>query len=119
MEDCKGTVVRDKEYGTVEFFIPHGCIVNPDYPVYQDVEKGLECTQGERRKKELISRIWKGIDSVELVEAFVDDYYQGVDCEYNPGTAEYKHILEAFESISKNQWKHLQLVKLKLVWLFS
>lgn len=103
LEDCKGTVVRDKEYGTVEFFIPHGCIVNPDYPVYQDVEKGLECTQGERRKKELISRIWKGIDSVELVEAFVDDYYQGVDCEYNPGTAEYKHILEAFESISKNQ----------------
>jgi len=99
LEDCRGTIVKEKQYGTVEFFVPHGCIVLPDYPVFQDIEKGLECTQGERRKNELVPNIWRGIDSVELVESFIDDYYAGVDCEYNPGTEEYQEILDAFASI--------------------
>lgn len=101
LEDCKGTIVKNKDYGVVEFFIPHGCIVHPDFPVYKDESKGLECTQGPRRRNKLLSKIWVGIEHEDLVDAFIDDYYAGVDSEYNPGTEEYKKIMSAFELITE------------------
>ena len=101
LEDCKGTIVKNKDYGVVEFFIPHGCIVHPDFPVYKDESKGLECTQGPRRRNKLLSKIWVGIEHEDLVDAFIDDYYAGVDSEYNPGTEEYKKIMSAFEMITE------------------
>ena len=98
LEDCKGTIVRDKSYGTVEFFIPHGCGIHPDFPVFKNPSTG-ECTQGQKRQDYLLSQIWKGVESTSLVEAFIEDYY--IDCfgEYNPGTEEYQKILDAFRSI--------------------
>lgn len=99
LEDCVGTLVCDKDYGTVEFFIPHGCTVVPHFPVERNTITG-ECSQGFLRKENLLSQIWKGIDSTELVSCFIDDYYQGTSEEYNPGTEEYKKILEAFNSIT-------------------
>jgi len=100
LEDCKGTIVKNKNYGTVEFFIPHGCIVAPDFPVFRDEKRGMECTQGLRRRKQLLDKIWVGIESEEVVSSFIDDYYEGVDSEYNPNTEEYKKIMEAFAFIS-------------------
>lgn len=105
LEECKGTIVKDKCYGTVEFFVPHGCIVAPDYPVLLKVNDNnggrLECTQGERRKENLVSHVWKGIDSIDLVNSFIEDYYSGVDSEYNPETEDYAKIMKAFEMASK------------------
>lgn len=99
LEDCKGTIVKDKEYGTVEFFIPHGCIVEPHFPVYKDETRGYECTQGPKRREHLVKDIWKGVESVELVERFIDDYYEGADKEYIPDSEEYRRILQIFSSI--------------------
>jgi len=100
LENCKGTVIKNKSYGTVEFFVPHGCIVLPDFPVYRDEAKDLECTQGPRRRNRLLSDIWVGIESENIVSDFIEDYYAGVDTPYNPNTVEYTEIMKAFESIT-------------------
>jgi len=103
LEDCRGTIVKDKPYGTVEFFVPHGCIVDPHFPVYKDEKNGMECTQGAKRRDSLVSDIWKGVKSVELVENFINDYYSGVDKEYIPDSEEYREILNIFASIEKEE----------------
>lgn len=101
LENCKGTSVKRKEYGTVEFFIPHGCIVVPDFPVYQDEEGCL--TQGSIRKDRLLDNIWVGIESLEVVNTFIEKYYKhAVEGKYEgPDNPEYRAILEKFYSIKE------------------
>lgn len=101
LEDCKGTLVKNKPYGTVEFFVPHGCIVEPHFPVYRDETNGYECTQGQARRSKLLTDIWKGIESEQLVQDFIEDYYSEVNKEFVPDSEEYRQILKVFDEIEK------------------
>jgi hypothetical protein len=89
----------------VEFFIPHGCIVVPDFPVYQDEVEGEECclTQGSLRKDCLLERIWVGMESLEVVNTFIEKYYNHAlkDKYEGPDNPEYRSILEKFYSIKE------------------
>jgi hypothetical protein len=103
LELATGTQVVDKSYGTVEFFIPHGCLEIPTYPImYGNVEEGEdEIYHDPRRKDELLYTVWKGISSEQIMDDFIEKYYEGYHKPYHPGTEEYDKIISLISSIQQ------------------
>lgn len=87
LENCKGTTVIRLPYGSVEFFIPHGCYITPDFKDTQHRYENLE------------NSIYKDIgqNAENTIREFINKYYQYSNVPYNPGTEEWKNIMGAFE----------------------
>jgi len=97
LENCKGTRVEEQSFGTVEYFVPHGCDMDVHYPVYFQPFTG-EMKQSETRMDELDAGIYHHIPGgVATIQEFIRLYYSHSEDMYNPGTEEWFLIQKAFD----------------------
>lgn len=87
LQDHKGLVTKTTDFGKVEYLVPHGSPCEPDIKVIVNPENSRELMYDKPRE---------ALYDPEILKQFVENYYQGSGEEYNPGTEEYKSILDLF-----------------------
>lgn len=96
-DDHIGVCSLKKDYGNVEYFIPHGATKNLNEEQLKDFNPVItDSTNGS--KSYLRERDVSLFYDAQLMVEFVNKYYEGCDKEYNPGSEEYQKILETFQS---------------------
>jgi hypothetical protein len=73
--DCRGTVVRETDFGMVEYFIPHGAVgVIPSYQFHPNPSADYSRDGMISIRKSEVDTIWGGITPY-MMRAFVNKYY--------------------------------------------
>jgi hypothetical protein len=83
----QGTLEDHRQCGFIEYIIPHGKLA------IQSLNDGGYWPSNEPPPPRFYE------DDRELLQEFIEKYYEGSRNEYNPGTEEYKKILEVFNSL--------------------
>jgi hypothetical protein len=113
----KGTKIFDGDHGTVEFFVPYGSLLQPDYPIQPSTffhdQQQVEIFefQPANAREQNLTRLWNlhtvrtgssEEPSYKLVKNFLDVYYEGCDEEYKSTDPGYYKILQEFEEINES-----------------
>lgn len=96
LESCVGTSVFNLPHGFVEYFIPNGCGIKPQFPTFIDGEN-MTITQGQLRRDALETEIYNNQFSVDTFHKFIDLYYEETAVE---STINDPLILEAFQAVT-------------------